>query len=135
MSDESDKKVDALAADLDDLKLTVEELQDELPAPGDAASLATIQTALAQASAASDDLADRRDDDPWTRWVSNDPEAAALVARARSQLGAERVNLTAMEALEQSEGRLNGEARAAQAVFKELLKDLLKEGDETVRGS
>lgn len=58
-----DDKIDGLASDLDDLKLTVEELQDELP-PADAETLTTVTTALEKASDATDELGNRRNADP-----------------------------------------------------------------------
>ena len=60
-------KVDELVTDLDDLKLTVEELQDELPANDENAdSLTKVTTALEQASDATEEFGNRnrRDDDP-----------------------------------------------------------------------
>ena len=59
-----DDKIDALAADLDDLKLTVEELQDEVPADDDAQALARVTTALEQASDATEEIGDRGQDEP-----------------------------------------------------------------------
>ncbi len=60
MSAERHDKIDELASDLDDLTLTVEELQDELPSESEAEPLRTIKAALEQASEATDELGNRR---------------------------------------------------------------------------
>ena len=60
MSAERQDKIDELASDLDDLTVTVEELQDELPSESEAEPLKTIKTALEQASEATDELENRR---------------------------------------------------------------------------
>jgi hypothetical protein len=66
MTAERLNKIDQLATDLDDLKLTVEELQDELPADAATDSLARVATALEQASDATEEFGNRhlRNDDP-----------------------------------------------------------------------
>jgi hypothetical protein len=62
MGNDRDEKINELAADLDDLKLTVEELQDELPVEGERKALVTLESALEEASEASDELVNRRED-------------------------------------------------------------------------
>lgn len=64
MTKDQDDKIDELAADLDDLKLTVEELQDEAPSDDDAQALTKVTTALEQASDATEEVGDRRADEP-----------------------------------------------------------------------
>jgi hypothetical protein len=56
MKPERYSKLDELASDLDDLTVTVEELQDQLRSESDAEPLQTIKTALEQASDATDEL-------------------------------------------------------------------------------
>ena len=63
MTKEHDDKIDALASDLDDMKLTVEELQDEVPSDEDAEALTKVKTALEQASDATEELSTREDDE------------------------------------------------------------------------
>ena len=57
----AERKLDELASDLDDLRVTVEELQDELPSESDTEPLKAIKTALEQASDATDELGNRKD--------------------------------------------------------------------------
>jgi ElaB/YqjD/DUF883 family membrane-anchored ribosome-binding protein len=64
MTKDHDDKVDELAADLDDLKLTVEELQDEAPSDDDAQKLARVTTALEQASDATEEAGNRGQGEP-----------------------------------------------------------------------
>ena len=63
MTTEKQDKIDELTSDLDDLIVTVEELEIEQPADGDGESLKTIRTALEQASAATTELENRQEDD------------------------------------------------------------------------
>lgn len=66
MSTERFNKIDELTSDLDDVRLTVDELQDELPADANTESLEKLRTALEQANDAAEEFGNRlhRDDDP-----------------------------------------------------------------------
>ena len=63
MTTEKQDKIDELASDLDDLIVTVEELEIDQPADDDGKDLKTIRTALEQASAATTELENRQEDD------------------------------------------------------------------------
>ena len=63
MTTEKQDKLDEIASDLDDLIVTVEELEIERPEDGDGESLKTIRTALEQASEAATELENRQEDD------------------------------------------------------------------------
>jgi archaellum component FlaC len=64
MGTHSEKNIDEIANDLEDLKTTVEELEIESPAQADARDLRTVKSALEQAIDATDALEERNDDDP-----------------------------------------------------------------------
>jgi outer membrane murein-binding lipoprotein Lpp len=66
MSAEPGNKLDELATDLDDLKLRVEELQDELSGDATDETLTRVAAALEQASDATEEFGNRdmKDDDP-----------------------------------------------------------------------
>jgi hypothetical protein len=63
MATEKQDKLDEFASDLDDLIVTVEELELERPEDGDGENLKTIRAALEQASEATTELENRQEDD------------------------------------------------------------------------
>ena len=61
LSDDEDK-INNLTSDLEDLKTTVEELQDDPPTNVDAESLQAVKAALQQASEATDEIEDQQEE-------------------------------------------------------------------------
>jgi hypothetical protein len=62
MHADGDEKLDELTSSLEDLKTTVEELQQDPPADVDPASLDRLDDALADAIAATDELEDQQEE-------------------------------------------------------------------------
>jgi outer membrane murein-binding lipoprotein Lpp len=61
LGDDEDK-INNLTSDLEDLKTTVEELQDDPPTNVDAESLQAVKAALQQASDATDEIEDQQEE-------------------------------------------------------------------------